>query len=134
MLAREGALALSTRARCRPPPGARFASPGSIERPGADKGAARLSAALTRLGPSYVKFGQFLATRPDIVGMAAARDLEHLQDRMAPFPQPQAERVVADTARPAARRSSSPPSARPSPRPPSRRSTRRGSPTARPWR
>ena len=36
----------------------------------------RLAAALTRLGPSYVKLGQFLATRPDVVGVALARDLE----------------------------------------------------------
>ena len=47
----------------------------------------RLSAALTRLGPTYVKLGQFLATRPDVVGPALARDLESLQDRMAPFAQ-----------------------------------------------
>src|SRR6266567_3669806 len=46
-------------------------------------GAVRLAAALTRLGPSYVKLGQFLATRPDIVGAALSRDLENLQDRMA---------------------------------------------------
>ncbi len=31
----------------------------------------RLSAALTRLGPTYVKLGQFLATRPDVVGIGA---------------------------------------------------------------
>jgi len=55
----------------------------------------RLAAALTRLGPTYVKLGQFLATRPDVVGVALARDLESLQDRMPPFPQDQAERAVA---------------------------------------
>src|SRR5204862_548455 len=58
-------------------------------------GAVRLAAALTRLGPSYVKLGQFLATRPDIVGTALSRDLESLQDRMAPFPQGEAEAAVA---------------------------------------
>jgi ubiquinone biosynthesis protein len=42
-----------------------------------------------------VKLGQFLATRPDVVGVVLARDLETLQDRMAPFPLGQAERVVA---------------------------------------
>ena len=51
--------------------------------------------ALTRLGPTYVKLGQFLATRPDVVGPALARDLESLQDRMAPFPQAEAEAQVA---------------------------------------
>ncbi len=45
----------------------------------------RLNAALNRLGPSYVKFGQTLATRPDIVGIQAAADLAGLQDRMPPF-------------------------------------------------
>ncbi len=59
-----------------------------------DGAATRLSAALTRLGPTYVKLGQFLATRPDIVGAALARDLETLQDKMAPFPQAEAEAAV----------------------------------------
>jgi ubiquinone biosynthesis protein len=58
-------------------------------------GAARLAAALTRLGPGYVKLGQFLATRPDIVGVAFSRELESLQDRMPPFPQSEAEAEVA---------------------------------------
>jgi ubiquinone biosynthesis protein len=94
VLAREGALALIDPGSL--PPAARGALRLArlLERPGAEKGA-RLSAALTRLGPSYVKVGQFLATRPDIVGAAAARDLEQLQDRMAPFPQAEAERTVA---------------------------------------
>jgi ubiquinone biosynthesis protein len=55
----------------------------------------RLSAALTKLGPSYVKLGQFLATRPDVVGAALARDLESLQDRMPPFAQAEAEAAIA---------------------------------------
>ncbi len=66
-----------------------------IERRGAAT-SGRLSRALTRLGPTYVKLGQFLATRPDVVGVAMARDLESLQDRLPPFPQAQAEAVVAD--------------------------------------
>ncbi len=57
----------------------------------------RLSAALTRLGPSYVKLGQFLATRPDVVGTALARDLESLQDRMPAFPQAEAEAAVVNS-------------------------------------
>ena len=50
-------------------------------------GVARLPAAITRLGPSYIKLGQFLATRPDIVGAAAVKELESLRDRVPPFPQ-----------------------------------------------
>jgi ubiquinone biosynthesis protein len=46
----------------------------------------RLSKAVERLGPSYVKIGQFLATRPDVVGVDFANDLSQLQDRMAFFP------------------------------------------------
>jgi ubiquinone biosynthesis protein len=67
-----------------------------IERPASTIAANRLSAALTQLGPTYVKLGQFLATRPDVVGVALARDLESLQDKMAPFRQAEAERKVAE--------------------------------------
>ena len=66
-----------------------------IARPSAGDAGARLTAAVTRLGPSYVKLGQFLATRPDVVGAAMATDLERLQDHMPPFPQAEAEAVVA---------------------------------------
>jgi ubiquinone biosynthesis protein len=94
VFAREGVLALVD---TRPlPMSARFlvAVGRLIERPRAKDGSGRLSAALTRLGPTYVKLGQFLATRPDVVGPAIARDLESLQDRMAPFPQAEAEATV----------------------------------------
>jgi ubiquinone biosynthesis protein len=43
--------------------------------------------ALYALGPSFIKLGQFLATRPDLVGIERARDLAHLQDRLPPFSQ-----------------------------------------------
>jgi len=66
-----------------------------LEKPTTGAARARLATALTMLGPSYVKLGQFLATRPDVVGVVLARDLETLQDRMAPFPLAQAERVIA---------------------------------------
>ncbi len=64
-----------------------------IERPGAKSGP-RLSRALERLGPAYLKLGQFLATRPDVVGVVLARDLEALQDRLPPFSQAEAEAVI----------------------------------------
>jgi ubiquinone biosynthesis protein len=57
-------------------------------------GSQRLPVAIARLGPSYVKLGQFLATRPDVVGPDAAQALEALQDRMAPFAQEEAVRTV----------------------------------------
>ena len=45
----------------------------------------RLSAALISLGPSYIKLGQFLATRPDVIGAETAEDLSILQDKLPPF-------------------------------------------------
>ncbi len=44
-----------------------------------------LADALTELGPTYIKLGQFLATRADLVGAARAIELSELQDKMAPF-------------------------------------------------
>ena len=38
--------------------------------------------ALTALGPSYIKFGQILSTRPDIVGEKMALQLKYLQDQL----------------------------------------------------
>ncbi|HZO48127.1 MAG TPA: 2-polyprenylphenol 6-hydroxylase [Xanthobacteraceae bacterium] len=67
-----------------------------LERRSTGAATTRLSAALTRLGPTYVKLGQFLATRPDVVGIAFARDLESLQDRMTPFPQAEAEATIEE--------------------------------------
>ncbi|MFZ0423571.1 MAG: 2-polyprenylphenol 6-hydroxylase [Xanthobacteraceae bacterium] len=66
-----------------------------FERRSPDTAKAPLSAALNLLGPAYVKLGQFLATRPDVVGGALAQDLESLQDQMPPFPQAEAEAAVA---------------------------------------
>ena len=55
---------------------------------------ALLSTALTSLGPSYIKLGQFLATRDDIIGRELARDLSTLQDRLPPFSQEEAVKAV----------------------------------------
>ena len=56
----------------------------------------RLSEALTSLGPSYIKLGQFLATRDDIIGRELARDLSTLQDRLPPFSQGEARAAVEE--------------------------------------
>lgn len=55
----------------------------------------RLARALEELGPSYVKFGQVLATRADVIGAEFARGLARLQDKMAPFAEDKARRIVA---------------------------------------
>ncbi len=54
----------------------------------------RLSRAMTLLGPAFVKFGQFLATRADLIGNTLSEDLSSLQDRLPPFPSEEAQRVV----------------------------------------
>ena len=45
----------------------------------------RLAAALQVLGPSFIKFGQALSTRPDLIGEEVACELSELQDRLPPF-------------------------------------------------
>ena len=44
-----------------------------------------LTRALTALGPAYIKFGQILSTRPDVVGEEMAEQLKYLQDKLPPF-------------------------------------------------
>ena len=56
----------------------------------------RIATALAKLGPSYIKLGQFLATRADLIGDELARDLRHLQDRLPPFSMAEARRAVED--------------------------------------
>ena len=46
----------------------------------------RLNAAFTELGPTYVKLGQVLSTRPDLLGKEIRRDLGQLQDNVAVLP------------------------------------------------
>ncbi|MEM8937243.1 MAG: 2-polyprenylphenol 6-hydroxylase [Pseudomonadota bacterium] len=57
----------------------------------------RLADAFEALGPAYVKLGQFMATRPDIIGFEIADDLSRLQDRMPAFSE-EAARSTIETA------------------------------------
>ncbi len=50
--------------------------------------------ALTALGPAYIKFGQILSTRPDVVGHDMALELQVLQDKLPPFSTSEARKVV----------------------------------------
>ena len=52
--------------------------------------------ALTALGPAYIKFGQILSTRPDIVGEDLALQLKYLQDKLPPFSTAVAKAMIAD--------------------------------------
>jgi ubiquinone biosynthesis protein len=54
----------------------------------------RLRLALERLGPIFVKFGQVLSTRRDLLPLDVADELAKLQDRVQPFPAAQAAALV----------------------------------------
>ena len=56
----------------------------------------RLTDAIASLGPSYIKMGQFLATRADVIGPELATDLRHLQDKMPPFSMAEARAAVEE--------------------------------------
>ena len=52
--------------------------------------------AITALGPAYIKFGQILSTRPDVVGDEMAQQLRVLQDKLPPFSIAEAQKSIAD--------------------------------------
>ena len=54
----------------------------------------RLCLALEELGPVFIKFGQVLSTRPDLLPMDIAQALTKLQDRVPPFPGDEARGVI----------------------------------------
>jgi predicted unusual protein kinase regulating ubiquinone biosynthesis (AarF/ABC1/UbiB family) len=54
------------------------------------------AAALQQMGPTYIKFGQILSTRPDIVPREYVETLEALQDSLEPFSFADVERIVEE--------------------------------------
>ena len=54
----------------------------------------RLSDSLENLGTTFIKLGQFLATRPDIIGEQLSKKLESLQDRLPPFSIDDAKQII----------------------------------------
>ncbi|HEY9698866.1 MAG TPA: AarF/ABC1/UbiB kinase family protein [Trichocoleus sp.] len=58
------------------------------------KRAVQLRQLLTRLGPTYIKVGQALSTRPDLVRKDFLDELTKLQDRLPPFPTPLAFDII----------------------------------------
>ncbi len=55
---------------------------------------ARLRLALEALGPIFIKFGQILSTRPDLVPEDIVQELKRLQDKVPPFPEDQAIALI----------------------------------------
>ena len=54
----------------------------------------RLSESLQSMGTTFIKLGQFLATRPDIIGDELSKHLETLQDKLPPFPLSKAKEII----------------------------------------
>ena len=54
----------------------------------------RLSISLESMGTTFIKLGQFLATRPDIIGEELSSKLENLQDRLPPFSINEAKEII----------------------------------------
>jgi ubiquinone biosynthesis protein len=54
----------------------------------------RLAAAFEELGPSFIKLGQLLSTRADLLGEELSADLASLQDRLPPFPGKEARALI----------------------------------------
>ncbi len=54
----------------------------------------RLCIALEGMGTTFIKLGQFLATRPDIIGDEMAQDLEKLQDKLPAFDTYEAKKII----------------------------------------
>ena len=54
----------------------------------------KLCQSLEDMGTTFIKLGQFLATRPDIIGEKIANDLEKLQDRLPAFGNEKAKTII----------------------------------------
>ena len=72
---------------------ARIAAAAAAENGGSARGQ-HLRELLDELGPTFVKFGQLLSTRPDIVPPDIVVELRALQDDVTPFPFEDARRVI----------------------------------------
>ena len=57
----------------------------------------RLRLALENLGPIFVKFGQMLSTRRDLIPLDIADELALLQDQVPPFPYKDAEKIIMNS-------------------------------------
>ena len=54
----------------------------------------RLCESIQSMGTTFIKLGQFLATRPDIIGDELSKQLEKLQDRLPPFENSEARQIL----------------------------------------
>lgn len=73
---------------------------GDIDQPGEDRESDEKAIAfrqrLVELGPAYIKLGQILSTRPDLVPANYVKELEHLQDDVPPMSYDEVERTLEE--------------------------------------
>lgn len=62
----------------------------------AEQRAMELATLLTELGPSFIKIGQSLSIRTDLLSPAYVRGLKSLQDQVPPFPTAEAKQIIED--------------------------------------
>lgn len=67
-----------------------------VSSPKRDEEARALAADLERLGPTFIKLGQLLSTRPDLLPETHLDALARLQDKVEPFPFTLAERIIEE--------------------------------------
>jgi ubiquinone biosynthesis protein len=58
--------------------------------------ARKLVTVLPKMGPTFIKLGQFLSTRPDLIGSAMSRELAHLQDKLPPAPFEEVKKIIEE--------------------------------------
>ena len=54
----------------------------------------KLCNSIQEMGTTFIKLGQFLSTRPDIIGIEIAKKLENLQDKLPPFSSDEAKKIM----------------------------------------
>jgi len=54
----------------------------------------KLCNSIQEMGTTFIKLGQFLSTRPDIIGSEVAKKLENLQDKLPPFSSEEAKKIM----------------------------------------
>ena len=54
----------------------------------------KLCNSIQKMGTTFIKLGQFLSTRPDIIGNEIAKKLENLQDKLPPFSTDKAKKII----------------------------------------
>ena len=54
----------------------------------------KLCNSIQKMGTTFIKLGQFLSTRPDIIGNEIAKKLENLQDKLPPFSTNKAKKII----------------------------------------